>query len=124
MDIDNKTKLKAYGAIMSEAGYKNLIGAATSGIPIKTYVKFLGAAGRIKSDLKDGKTVSGSKRAKVLTYINALNVTDKAKDKLYELAGYSESTIYETPWRNEYYAYNGDIFGIKLNGKPIPKKEG
>ena len=48
---------------------------------------------------KKGNTISGSKKAKVLDYINSLGLSRKQKDSLYYAFGWSKSTIWEAPWR-------------------------
>ena len=46
-----------------------------------------------------GESISGSKKAKVLNYINRLNLTRAQKDSLYYAFGWAESKIHEAPWR-------------------------
>lgn len=46
----------------------------------------------------DGKTDSGSKKAKVLAYIDSLSLTPAQKDALYYQQGYAESKIGDAPW--------------------------
>ena len=48
---------------------------------------------------KNGNTISGSKKAKVLDYINSLELSRKQKDSLYYAFGWAKSTIYDAPWR-------------------------
>ena len=48
---------------------------------------------------RNGKTVSGSKKAKVVDIISGLSITPPQKDVLYYAAGCLKSTIDETPWR-------------------------
>ena len=45
-----------------------------------------------------GNAISGSKKFKVLSYINSLNLTTKQKDSLYLALGYATSNLYDTPW--------------------------
>ena len=45
-----------------------------------------------------GKTISGSKKAKVLAYINSLSLSARQKDSLYYAFGWAQSTINEAPW--------------------------
>ena len=47
---------------------------------------------------ENGKSVSGSKKVKVLAYIDALPLTTAQKDSLYYAFGWAESTIGESPW--------------------------
>ena len=46
----------------------------------------------------NGDSVSGSKKAKVLAYINSLNLTYAQKDSLYYAFGWAQSKIHEAPW--------------------------
>ena len=46
----------------------------------------------------NGESISGSKKVKVLAYINKLNLTSAQKDSLYYAFGWAESKIYEAPW--------------------------
>ena len=48
---------------------------------------------------KNGDSISGSKKAKVLAYIHTLNLTREQKDSLYYAFGWAKSTISEAPWR-------------------------
>ena len=47
---------------------------------------------------KNGDSISGSKKAKVLDYINDLDLSKKQKDSLYYAFGWAKSTINEAPW--------------------------
>ena len=47
---------------------------------------------------QDGKSISGSKKVKVLAYINNLDLTYAQKDALYYAFGWAESKIDEAPW--------------------------
>ena len=52
-----------------------------------------------KSDVDaSGKAISGSKKTKVLRYINGLNLSYAQKDSLYYAFGWSQSTINDAPW--------------------------
>ena len=47
---------------------------------------------------KNGNAISGSKKTKVLEYINSLPLSKKQKDSLYYAFGWSKNTVYEAPW--------------------------
>lgn len=47
---------------------------------------------------ENGEAISGSKKEKILAYINGLNLTGSQKDALYFYYGYAESKLGETPW--------------------------
>jgi N12 class adenine-specific DNA methylase len=52
-----------------------------------------------KADVdSSGKAISGSKKLKVLRYINGLGLSYAQKDSLYYAFGWSQSTISEAPW--------------------------
>ena len=70
-----------------------------AGISLKEFNK----AWKYNSDTKadedeNGDPISGSKKAKVLDYIDGLNLSDKQKDSLYYAFGWAESKINEAPW--------------------------
>lgn len=46
----------------------------------------------------EGNTISGSKKAKVLSAINSMDIDSETKDALYYAAGYAASGILDTPW--------------------------
>ena len=73
---------------------------APAGISKETFKTFTETASKIKGDDKngDGKTDSGSKKAKVIAYIDGLSLTPDQKDALYYQQGYAESKIGDTPW--------------------------
>ena len=47
---------------------------------------------------KNGQTINGSKKKKVMALIDNMNLSAHQKDALYYAAGYKESTIDEAPW--------------------------
>lgn len=52
-----------------------------------------------KADVdENGDAISGSRKVKVLRYINGLNLTYAQKDSLYYAFGWAQSTIHEAPW--------------------------
>ena len=46
----------------------------------------------------NGESISGSKKTKVLNYINGLDLTRAQKDSLYYAFGWAKSRIWEAPW--------------------------
>jgi len=59
----------------------------------------LGTIGADKD--KNGKSVSGSKKAKVMEYIDSLRIPSAQKDALFVYgAGYAESSLDDAPWHN------------------------
>ena len=70
-----------------------------SGVKSDVYISYRSETAKISAD-KDanGKSISGSKKEKVLKYINSLKLTAAQKDALYYDAGYAESGIDDAPW--------------------------
>ena len=55
--------------------------------------------GKAKADTdSEGNTITGSKKQKVLEYIDSLDLKKKEKDEIYLALGYSESELKNTPW--------------------------
>ena len=80
--------------------HKKYDAARDAGVGRWEYAQSKANTGAMVSDKdKDGKSISGSKKKKVLDYINAMEITREAKDALYYAAGYKESTISDAPWR-------------------------
>ena len=81
--------------------YEKLAEVVADGASMELYVEFKKLIKGVKGD-PDPKnpenTISGSKKAKILAIIDAMDITDKEKDALYK-AEYSESTLYkDAPW--------------------------
>lgn len=74
--------------------------AKEAGVSNEVFVEFKIATSDLAGD-KDGngKTIPGSKKNKVLSAINAMDVDASVKDALYFASGYSANTIYDAPWR-------------------------
>ena len=77
--------------------YQNYSEAA--GVPAETFYDVWKYNSSAEGD-KDanGNTVSGSKKSKVLAYINSQNLSYAQKDSLYYAFGWAESKIHEAPW--------------------------
>lgn len=107
-------KLRAFEVYMNESAYEKLNEAVESGIDMEDYITYVIDTADIKAD-KDanGKTVSGSKKSKILEYINSMPISSSQKDTLYLMAGYSEKTIDETPWYGSGGSSGGSIFSSR-----------
>ena len=69
------------------------------GIPAATFYDAWKYKSNATADVDaNGKSISGSKKWKVLAYINGLNLTSAQKDSLYYAFGWAKSTINEAPW--------------------------
>lgn len=120
-DLTNPDKDRAMSAIMSETAHKNYMKARLRGLKVRSYVEYIEGTAGIESDLKNGEPVSGSRKQKVLTYIDRMLIPNAHKDLLYALAGYSASTISDAPWRGG-VKYIGNVNKRKVTG--LPKKKG
>ena len=70
------------------------------GIEVETFYDVWQYNSSISADVDEsGKAISGSKKSKVLAYVNSLVLSARGKDSLYYALGYAESTIDEAPWR-------------------------
>lgn len=89
-----------YGSsVMSGTGYDKVKEAVDNGLTVEEYVDYRNSTKDLTSDKdENGKTISGSKKEKVLSAINEMDLSDTEKDWLYYLNGYSESTISDSPW--------------------------
>lgn len=70
------------------------------GLSEQLYVNFKIATSDVTSDKdENGKTVTNSKKEKIMNIIDQMGVDNDTKDALYYAAGYKESTIDDAPWR-------------------------
>ena len=70
-----------------------------SGVPAETYYDVWKYNSSASADVDaSGKSISGSKKTKVLGYINTLDLTRAQKDSLYYAFGWAKSTISDAPW--------------------------
>ena len=96
---DFKKKYPDYD-LSEEAVTKYYSDVEPSGIGVGVYYDYYKQRSKCKGvdSNGDGKTDSGSVKREVLNVINSLPITNKQKDVLYYLNGWSASTIYEAPW--------------------------
>lgn len=92
MDASRKEKSALASSIL-DIDDKKLREASSYGVDRFDYIDFLCSTSSFSSDKE------GSKKEKVLRYINSMSVSRKEKDSLYILAGYSKKTISDAPWR-------------------------
>ena len=75
--------------------------AQKQGISAEAYAKYKDATADLTADKdENGKTINGSKKAKVMDAIDKMQLSKKQKDWLYLDAGYSEKDIGKTPWNS------------------------
>lgn len=73
--------------------------AKKAGIESDIYIRYRTETAKLSADKgKDGKSISGSKKRKVVAYIHKLKLTAKQKDVLYLDAGYTVKDLGEAPW--------------------------
>ena len=97
--LSQEEQLAALGTILSENSMAELRSCTAAGIGLRTALEAREAIGGMKADMDaNGKAVSGSKKKKVLAYINGLALEKEQKDALYLAAGYAEKGLPETPW--------------------------
>lgn len=73
--------------------------AEPAGISVDVYLDYKDSVSGLEGDKdENGKTISGSKKTKILAAINALPISSVQKDALYYANNYKESTLYEAPW--------------------------
>ena len=100
MDLSEEQKAALYVSevqdFTDDADYQ---AAADTGVSDWQYATFKANTGDMVSDKdSNGQTISGSKKKKVLDYINSMDIGNDAKDALYYAAGYTESKISDAPW--------------------------
>jgi len=94
-----KDQMAALKTMMEDTEYKKLKTAYDAGVSPKEYVGFKRTTSGISADQdSNGKTVSGSRKKKILQAIDGMNLTRDQKTALYYAAGYKDSTLEEAPW--------------------------
>ena len=89
-----------YSEISEEAIGKYNEYCKGAGVDVKVFADAYAFRNDAKADAdKNGDAKSGSKRKKVLDYINKLGISNTQKDALYYAFGYAESTIKDAPWK-------------------------
>lgn len=85
--------------MLSEETYDKLTEARSGGIGAKIWMQYWKKKAELSAD-KDanGKSIRGSKKAKILALINSLQLTAEQKDLLYRAEGYAERDLYRAPW--------------------------
>ena len=85
--------------------------AYAKGVSYETYYDYYFATKEMHADKdENGKSISGSKKAKVVEYINSLDIPAEQKDALYIAAGYTEKSA-------RYQKWNGGSGGSGRSGK-------
>lgn len=98
-NLTDTSLYKALSTVLSEETYDKLTEARSGGIGAKIWMQYWRKKAELSAD-KDanGKSISGSKKAKILALINSLQLTAEQKDLLYRAEGYAERDLYKAPW--------------------------
>lgn len=98
-NLTDTSLYKALSTVLSEETYDKLTEARSGGIGAKIWMQYWRKKAALSAD-KDanGKSISGSKKAKILALINSLQLTAEQKDLLYRAEGYAERDLYRAPW--------------------------
>lgn len=101
-DYSEEDRKAALSALMEEDDYAKIGEAEKQGIGLEAYMDYYLGTKNLKGDVgENGKTISGSKREKVLSYIDQISgLTSEQKDYLYRQKGYAESKLEEAPWHS------------------------
>ena len=81
-------KESALALVMSDSAYEKYQSARSAGVSTEDYVWFLSATDGLKADKdENGKSISGSLKAKVLRVIDRMDLSRSQKDALFLAAG-------------------------------------
>lgn len=104
--------------------YDKARAAYAKGVSYDTYYDYYFATKEMHADKdENGKSISGSKKAKVVEYINSLDIPPEQKDALYVAAGYTAKSARNQKWNGG----SGGSGGRRGGGKrtalkaPTPK---
>ena len=97
--LSRKNQLTVLKGMMDDSEYETMLEVCQKGLTPEQFVTFRDGTSRLSAD-KDraGKTISGSKKRKVMAYIDSMNLSNAQKTALYYAAGYKASTLDEAPW--------------------------
>ncbi len=97
----NREVFGAEYALMTYNGdvYAKASAANDQGVSYDTYYDYYFTTKDMHAEKdENGKSISGSKKAQVVEYINSLNIPPEQKDALYLAAGYTEKSLKSQPW--------------------------
>ena len=90
---------KAMRSVMTEEQAAEFDDLMDAGLTPKQYAQYRRAVYGLESDKDaDGKTISGSKKKKVLEAVDRLPISAALKTELYYAEGYSKNTLDDAPW--------------------------
>lgn len=97
--LSQQEQLTVLRDMMEDSEYENLMSAYQKGIAPEQFITFREGISGLSADKNlAGKAISGSKKRKVLDYIDAMDLNNAQKTALYYAAGYAASTLSDAPW--------------------------
>lgn len=97
--LSYQDEVNAIGTVLSDNQKKHFDELMEAGMTTDKYAKYRRAVEGLEADKdENGKTISGSKKKKVLAAIDDLQVSDSIKDLLYFAEGYGEKDLDDAPW--------------------------
>jgi Zn-dependent peptidase ImmA (M78 family) len=99
VDPADSYQLVADGVKVYDSTLDRMDSAVKAGFEPTEYIKYASEASSFTADRdNNGKAINGTKKRKVLKYIDELDLDQSQKDELYYAAGYKASTIADAPW--------------------------
>lgn len=97
--LSQQDQLTVLGEMMEDSEYESLMSAYQLGVKPEQFVSFREGISGLSADKNAvGKTISGSKKRKVMQFIDSMDLNNVQKTALYYAAGYSASTLDDAPW--------------------------
>ncbi|WP_292920131.1 hypothetical protein [Oscillibacter sp. CAG:155] len=97
--LSQQDQLAVLGEMMEDSEYESLMSAYQLGVKPEQFVSFREGISGLSADKNAvGKTISGSKKRKVMQFIDSMDLNNAQKTALYYAAGYSASTLDDAPW--------------------------
>lgn len=93
-DLSDDEKVTLYRELVSDKNDNAIEEFRDAGLSMGEFLEYEDKTANAKSD------ASMTKKQKIMSIIDSLDVSDEKKDAIYRLEGYSEKTIYEAPWRD------------------------
>jgi len=120
--LSETEQVAALKSIMEDSDIEKLETVCNAGLSPRQFVEFREATDRMEADkYLSGKTISGSKKQKILAAIDAMQITNAQKTALYYAAGYKASTLDDAPW---YGRAEGIVMPRLADGQMFPKSGG
>ena len=97
--LSYQDEVNAIGTLLSDNQKKYFDQLLEQGMSPEEYSQYRRAVEGLEADKdENGKSISGSKKEKVLAAIDSLPISDSMKDTLYFAEGYGEKGLKDAPW--------------------------